>query len=120
MTSAIGNYLENIRSSLRADPATEAASLIEQGDYREGFSLLYRAALSVLVHDHSVEIAEGATEGECLYSVRGVVSDDSTAYFSRLTGMWQQIAYGHMQPPKEKAMILCRDWHSHFGVSGAE
>ncbi|MCG7878050.1 MAG: hypothetical protein JAY75_15160 [Candidatus Thiodiazotropha taylori] len=106
--------------SLPDDPAAKAASLIEDGDYRGGFSLLYRAALSVLVHDHAIEIVEGATEGECLSSVHGVIEDDSSAYFSRLTGMWQQIAYGHVQPPKEKALLLCRDWHSFFGASSAE
>ncbi|MEW8050246.1 MAG: hypothetical protein AB2792_03435 [Candidatus Thiodiazotropha sp.] len=106
--------------SLPADPAAEAVSMIDNGDYRAGLSLLYRAALSVLIHDHAIEIVEGSTEGECLSSVRGVIADDSTVYFSRLTAMWQQIAYGHMQPPKEKALLLCRDWRSYFGVNSAE
>ncbi|MEW8506344.1 MAG: DUF4129 domain-containing protein [Candidatus Thiodiazotropha sp.] len=106
--------------TLPADPAAEAASLIERGDYRGGFSLLYRAALSVLIRSHSIEIAEGATEGECLRSVRGVIADDSTRYFTRLTGIWQQTAYGHIQPAREEAIDLCRDWPGHFGVSGDE
>ncbi len=106
--------------SLPADPATEAASLIQAGDYRGGFSLLYRAALSVLVHDHAIQIVEGATEGECLRRVRGEIADETSAYFSKLTGMWQQIAYGHIRPPEEKALLLCRDWHGFFGVSSAQ
>jgi hypothetical protein len=106
--------------SLPADPAAEAASLIEDGDFRGGFSLLYRAALSVLVHDHAIDIVEGATEGECLSRIRGVIEDETSAYFSRLTHMWQLIAYGHRQPPKQKALLLCRDWPGYFGVSGAE
>jgi hypothetical protein len=106
--------------SLPADPAAEAASLIEDGDYRGGFSLLYRAALSVLVHDYAIEIIEGATEGECLSRVRGEIADDSSAYFARLTGMWQRIAYGHRQPAKEQALGLCRDWPSHFGGGNAQ
>ncbi|MBT2968848.1 MAG: DUF4129 domain-containing protein [Candidatus Thiodiazotropha sp. (ex Ctena orbiculata)] len=106
--------------TLPADPAAEAASLIEQGDYRGGFGLLYRAALSVLIHDHSIAIAEGATEGECLLSVRGVMPDESMRFFSRLTGVWQQTAYGHIQPAKEEALDLCREWPGYFGVSGEE
>jgi hypothetical protein len=70
-----------------------------------------------MVHDHAIEIDEGATEGECLHSVRGVIADETSAYFSRLTGMWQQIAYGHIQPAPEEAMLLCRDWRGYFGVN---
>jgi hypothetical protein len=107
--------------SLPADPAAEAASLIEAGDYRGGFSLLYRAALSVLVHDHAIEIVEGATEGECLSRVRGEIDDDCSVYFSRLTGIWQQIAYGHRLPAKQQALLLCHDWPNYFaGVGSAQ
>jgi hypothetical protein len=105
--------------SLPDDPATEAASLVEKGDYRGGFSLLYRAALSVLVHHHAISIVEGATEGECLRRVRGEITAESSDYFSRLTGMWQQIAYGHKLPGKEQALLLCRDWPDYFGVGRA-
>ncbi|MES9969766.1 MAG: hypothetical protein ABW092_07000 [Candidatus Thiodiazotropha sp.] len=106
--------------SLPADPASEAASLIQAGEYRGGLSLLYRAALSSLVHEHAIEIAEGATEGECLHSVHGVIADETSAYFSRLTGMWQQLAYGHILPTEQKALLLCRDWPDYFGVSSAQ
>ncbi len=106
--------------TLPSEPAAAAASLIEQGDYRGGFSLLYRAALSALVHNYSIEIDEGSTEGECLRVVRGVIADDSTAYFTRLTGMWQQIAYGHIEPSREKAIGVCREWPAFFGASGGE
>ncbi|MES9993022.1 MAG: hypothetical protein ABW098_13775 [Candidatus Thiodiazotropha sp.] len=106
--------------TLPADPAEEAAFLIEREDYRGAFGLLYRAALSALIHHHSIEIAEGATEGECLLSVHGVMTDDSTDYFSRLTGIWQQIAYAHRQPVKEEAMGVCRDWPDYFGVRSEE
>jgi hypothetical protein len=105
--------------SLPDDPATEAATLIENGDYRGGFSLLYRAALSVLVHEHAIAIVEGATEGECLSRVRDEIADESGDYFSRLTGIWQQIAYGHRLPPKAQALALCRDWSNYFGVGNA-
>jgi hypothetical protein len=106
--------------TLPAEPSAAAALLIQQGDYRGGFSLLYRATLSALINNHSIEIDEGSTEGECLKVVHGVISDDSTAYLTRLTGMWQQIAYGHIEPSREKAMGLCREWPAFFGVSGGE
>jgi hypothetical protein len=76
--------------------------------------------LSVLVRHHAIEIAEGATEGECLSFVSGEIADDSSAYFSRLTGTWLQIAYGHRLPLKEQALLMCRDWPDHFGVTSAQ
>jgi hypothetical protein len=76
--------------------------------------------LSVLVNDHAIDIVEGATEAECLSRVRGEIGEECNAYFTRLTHVWQQIAYGHRQPPREKALLLCRDWPNHFGVTGAQ
>ncbi len=100
--------------SLPDDPAGEAERLIEAGDYRGALSLLYRGALSNLIHRHALEIPEGATEGEC----RGLVAaqlqplDDC---FSMLTGVWLRLAYGHRPPEREQALALCRDWRSCFG-----
>ncbi|MCU7874574.1 MAG: hypothetical protein KZQ82_07405 [Candidatus Thiodiazotropha sp. (ex Lucinoma annulata)] len=105
--------------SLPANPASEAARLIEQGDHRGGLSLLYRASLSVLVHVYSLQISEGATEGECLANAQGFVKDDLNDYFTQLTRVWQKLAYGHIQPKYELAVKLCQEWPGHFGVNSA-
>ncbi|MCU7870859.1 MAG: DUF4129 domain-containing protein, partial [Candidatus Thiodiazotropha sp. (ex Lucinoma borealis)] len=84
-----------------------------------GLSLLYRASLSVLVHVYSLQISEGATEGECLENAQGFVKDDLNDYFTQLTRVWQKLAYGHIQPKYELAVKLCQEWPGHFGVNSA-
>jgi len=101
--------------SLPRDPAAEAEALIEAGDYRGALSLLYRGALSALVHRHALEIADGATEGECLGLVRERIETGPRQCFSRLTGTWLGLAYGHRAPEKEEGLALCREWRGCFG-----
>lgn len=101
--------------SLPRDPAAEAEALIESGDYRGALSLLYRGALSALVHRHALEIVEGATEGECLGLVRERIETGLQPFFFRLTGTWLRLAYGHRSPAKEEGLALCREWRGCFG-----
>ncbi|MCU7844402.1 MAG: DUF4129 domain-containing protein [Candidatus Thiodiazotropha sp. (ex Monitilora ramsayi)] len=101
--------------SLPENPAEMATQLIESGDYREAFSLLYRGALSALVHRHAMEIHDGATEGECSHLAREQLSSQLSEFFSRLTAVWLMLAYGHRQPEKSQALALCQQWQSCFG-----
>ncbi len=101
--------------SLPDDPAGEAERLIEAGDYRGALSLLYRGALSQLVHRHALEIPEGATEGECRGLVATQLDRQLDDCFSGLTGVWLRQAYGHRPPEREQALALCRTWRSCFG-----
>ncbi|MCU7827811.1 MAG: hypothetical protein KZQ85_01960 [Candidatus Thiodiazotropha sp. (ex Myrtea sp. 'scaly one' KF741663)] len=101
--------------SLPEDPATLAAQLIESGEYREAFSLLYRGALSALVHRHAMEIPDGATEGECSHLADEQLSDQLNEFFSRLTVVWLMLAYGHHLPEKTQALDLCQQWQACFG-----
>ncbi|MCU7906051.1 MAG: DUF4129 domain-containing protein [Candidatus Thiodiazotropha sp. (ex Epidulcina cf. delphinae)] len=106
--------------SLPDDPAAEAGRLIDAGEYRSGLSLLYRAALSVLIHRYALEIKDGATEGECLEHTHRSLDESQGDYFARLTLAWLALAYGHQQPQKASALALCREWRSRFGAANAQ
>ncbi len=101
--------------SLPDDPASEAERLIEAGDYRGALSLLYRGALSVLIHRHALEIPDGATEGECRLLVADQLGQDLGDYFTGLTRVWLRQAYGHWPPERDQALALCQAWRSCFG-----
>jgi hypothetical protein len=101
--------------SLPDDLASEAESLFESGDYRGGLGLLYRGALSNLVHQHALEIPDGATEGECQRLVGDQLGQTLDSCFSHLTLVWLRQAYAHLPPEREEALTLCREWRSCFG-----
>jgi hypothetical protein len=106
--------------SLPDDPASEAERLIEAGEYRGALSLLYRGALSALIHRHALEIHDGATEGECRWLVADQLERRLDDCFSRLTRVWLRLAYGHTPPGKEQALSLCRAWRECFGDADVE
>jgi hypothetical protein len=101
--------------SLPDDPAAEAERLIGAGDYRSAISLLYRGALSALIHHHALEISDGATEGECRLTVARQLERNLAQCFADLTGVWLQLAYAHRLPERERALALCQAWRGCFG-----
>jgi hypothetical protein len=101
--------------SLPDDPASEAERLIGSGDYRGALSLLYRGALSALIHHHALDIPHGATEGECQRLVAHQLEQTLVSCFSSLTSLWLRQAYGHRPPGRDQALALCREWRSCFG-----
>lgn len=106
--------------SLPEDPAMMAERLIEAGQFRSAFSLLYRGALSALVHRHALAIPDGATEGECQLLAREQLDMDLHDCFAGLTKVWLLLAYDHHVPEKQQALILCREWRSCFGGDHGE
>jgi len=106
--------------SLPDDPAALAERMIEEGQYRNALSLLYRGALSALVHRHALEIPNGATEGECQRLAQAQLEAGLHECFSGLTGVWLLQAYAHRPPEKQHALSLCREWRACFGVAHAE
>ena len=97
--------------SLPADPLGTARSWWNEGRHRDALSLLYRAALSWLIHQGGVEIESGDTEGEC---TRRVTANQSTAslgpYFQQLTRAWLGIAYAQSPPSTATWDALCVAW----------
>jgi hypothetical protein len=105
--------------SLPADIAAAALELCAQQRLREALGLLYRGALSQLVHQHRVEVRAGDTEEDCLRRVAARGESSTTGYFAALVGAWQQAAYAGRAPAQPAAESLCRDWERAFGREGA-
>lgn len=104
--------------SLPDDVAGAAAALVRAGRLREALSLLYRGALSVLVHREHVPLAEGHTEGDCVRAAQQALAPAAGDYFARLVQSWTAAAYAGRLPDARGAEALCREWAPHFGPAG--
>jgi len=82
---------------------------------REALGLLYRALLSRLLGDFRLPLKSAHTEGEVLQLVEELYQDDLSAYASKLTRHWQNLAYGHRTPPSASRDELCQGWRQLFG-----
>ena len=100
--------------SLPDDVGGAAAALWQHGEHRAALSLLYRGALSRLVHDHAVPIRAATTEGECLALARRTLDAGRGDFFARLVRAWQLAVYGARLPPEADALALCREFEQHL------
>lgn len=87
-----------------------AAALWQKGEHRAALSLLYRGALSRLVHQHGVPVRAASTEGECLALAARRLTPERSAYFGRLVQAWQFAVYGAHLPDTDSVLALCRDF----------
>ncbi|WP_020405344.1 DUF4129 domain-containing protein [Hahella ganghwensis] len=111
----------DIRESSLPDSILDAVeALWQKGSQREALALLYRATISRLVNRFSLRFPPGATEGDCLRSVRHLNQEDIFSYFSRLTRSWQALAYAHRVPSEEEFQALCQHWGGLFEVAGQQ
>jgi len=106
--------------SLPRDVAGTAAALAREGRIREALSLLYRGALSVLVHRERVRLVEGDTEGDTLRAARKVLPEGGAEYFASLVRAWVDAAYADRLPDAAGAELLARSWTPHFARPAAE
>ncbi len=93
--------------SLPHDIASAARALWQRGEHRAALSLLYRGALSRLVHDHAVPIRAASTEGDCVTLARRALSADAGAFFEQLVQAWLLLVYGARTPDEALVMSLC-------------
>lgn len=100
--------------SLPEDVAAAALAASRAGRTREALSLLYRGALSSLMHRHAVPLLAGYTEGDCVRAARGSLPEPGVAYFRQLVGAWQAVAYAAQTPPASGVEQLCGTWPLHF------
>jgi hypothetical protein len=87
-----------------------AAALWQRGEHRAALSLLYRGALSRLVHDHAVPVRAASTEGECMVLAARQLSLERSAFFGRLVRAWQMAVYGAHLPESAQVLSLCADF----------
>ena len=97
--------------SLPADIGQAAAALWQQGEHRAALSLLYRGALSCLVHRDAVPIRAASTEGECVQLAAKRLDAQRGAFFSSLVGAWQLAVYGGRLPDTGQVLDLCRQFN---------
>lgn len=93
--------------SLPADIGAAALALWRRGETRTALSLLYRGALSRLVHGHGVPIRAASTESECLALAARRLAPGSQAFLAELVAGWQTVAYAGRTLAAEDMEQLC-------------
>ena len=111
------NELDIRPESLPGDISAAALALCRRGEFRAALSLLYRGALSRLVHDHRVPIRAASTEGECVRLAAAVLPANGCAYFERLVVAWQTEVYAGRAADAATAAALCDAFDAHFGAA---
>ena len=108
------NELDIRPESLPADIAAAARALCQRGELRAALSLLYRGALSRLVHDRLVPILGSSTEGECVRLAARVLPAAGSAYFERLVAAWQTEVYAGRAADAGVVAALCGEFDAHL------
>ncbi len=114
------NDLDIRPDSLPDDIAGSARAQWQRGEQRAALSLLYRGALSRLVHDHAVAIRGASTEGECVVLARAVLPAAGGAFFERLVGAWQTAVYAARWPDAASVVSLFDGFDTHFAAKRLE
>lgn len=101
------------KDSLPDDIIHDAQALWKNGQARQALGLIYRASLSDLIFEKHCPFEDGFTELECLNIVESM-NLTCSAYFSKLTASWRNLAYGHKVPSQENFDELCLQWSENF------
>lgn len=96
--------------SLPDKPWFVAKQMIQNKQYREALSLLYRASLIWYIDNSDAVIKEGYTELECLKQISTQVNQRSQKYMTSLTKNWRGLAYAHQIPELADLNKLCDQW----------
>jgi hypothetical protein len=100
--------MELAPEKLPPDVGAAAAALAREGKLREALGLLYRGALSELVHKRGVQLLSSHTEGDVL-RLSGELS-----YLQQLIGAWQRCAYARRIPARPEVEQLAADYGKAF------
>jgi hypothetical protein len=93
--------------SLPDDVGAAAWALWQAGRVPEALSLLYRGALSRLIHQHRVPITASATEGECLDLARDRLEAPALRYVTQVVRAWEASTYGGRALSSAMGEALC-------------
>jgi hypothetical protein len=99
--------MELAPEKLPADVPQAASELAAAGRLREALSLLYRGALSELVHKRGVQLLASHTEGEAV-RLAGML------YFASLVDAWRRCAYANRLPTSEEVDALGKSYKATF------
>lgn len=96
--------------TLPADVGAAAAALWQAGRSLDAMSLLYRGALSQLVHAWALPIRSSSTEGDCLQLARPRLPAATQHYLVALVAAWRSTVYAGRPPPGDAVLQLCADF----------
>lgn len=100
--------MELAPQSLPEDVPAAAAALAKEGKVREALALLYRGALSQLVHRRGVRLLSSHTESEVL----ALAPPESAAYLEILVDAWRACAYARRPPGADAVDSLARGYRA--------
>ena len=100
--------------SLPDDIVGTALAWIDAGRLREALALVYRAALSQLVHQRGMRVAAGATEGDVLQTATPHLDTSAQRYMAALLKAWVEVAYAERSLPADQLRSLVREYPLHF------
>ncbi len=96
--------------SLPDDLPAAARALWQRGEQRAALSLLYRGALSRLVHEHQLPVRASSTEGECSALAARHLNAERAGFVARLIGLWQLAVYGAHLPDSSAVLAVCEQF----------
>lgn len=102
--------MELAPETLPPDVAAAAAALAREGKLREALSLLYRGALSSLVHKRGVRLLASHTEAEVL----ALSGQDVHSYLEKLIEAWRLCAYARRNPAPTDIERLAQGYRASF------
>lgn len=100
--------MELAPETLPPDVGAAAAALAREGKLREALSLLYRGALSELVHKRGVQLLTSHTEGDVLRL------SGEPPYLEALINAWRNCAYARRMPEATAVERLAVDYKTAF------
>lgn len=106
--------------SLPSDVGATARDWWFKGERRAALSLLYRGALSRLVHQHAVPVRGASTEGETVKLAWGHLAQPHAIFFEQLVTLWQSTVYGRRVPEDAAVLALCDGFDAHLGSTVRE
>jgi hypothetical protein len=99
--------MELAPDTLPAEVPEAAARLAAAGKLRDALSLLYRGALSELVHKRGVRLLASHTEGEAVRLAE-------MPYFAALVDAWRRCAYARRLPSNDEVEQLTKKYRETF------
>jgi hypothetical protein len=93
--------------SLPDDVGAAAWALWQSRQVPAALSLLYRGALSRMIHRFQVPITASATEGECLALARGRLEPTALRYVTQVVRAWEANIYGGRALSDAMGELLC-------------
>jgi len=103
--------------SLPDDVGAAAWALWQAGEVPAALSLLYRGALSRLIHKFNVPITASATEGECLDLARGRLETTALRYVTQVVRAWEANIYGGRTLSNAMGEALCTGFGQRLDAS---